>query len=296
MTMWVGRAASRLALRDGASRLLRTRDLVLLTLRSGAPRRVSKGEWESGTQDDREPAAEAELQCAGMPPLDGIFDRSGVVRRPPYRRLWREMWSLLADHPAAPDPAGLPPGRGHVVLVVPAFLTTDAVTRSLRRFLERCGYRPFGWELGVNWGPTPYALDGLRRRLRQLCALEGGPISLIGVSLGGLLVRDLAHDCAEDVRHVVTLVSPFRLPTASTIEPLIRLAARFCAPDIDLKRLSSSLSVPSTAVFTRDDGIVAWQSCFGDAAGGESVEVSGSHLTICRNPDALRLIAETLVR
>jgi pimeloyl-ACP methyl ester carboxylesterase len=229
-----------------------------------------------------------------MPLPDGIFDRSGTVPRPPYGWLWRELRSLFTYRPPAPDSAALPPGNGHVVLVVPAFLTTDAVTRSLRQFLARCGYRPFGWELGVNWGPTPYALDGLRRRLRQLRAVEGGPISLIGVSLGGLLVRDLAFDCATDFRHVVTLVSPYRLPTASTIEPLVRLAARFYAADIDMSRLSSPLPAPSTAVFTRDDGIVAWQSCFSAGTACASVEVSGAHLTICRNPAALRIVAERL--
>ena len=180
------------------------------------------------------------------------------------------------------------------MLVVPAFLTTDIVTRPLRRFLERCGYRPFGWELGVNWGPTPRLLDGLRKRLRQLRALEGRPISVIGVSLGGLLARDLAHDCAGDIRHIVTLVSPFRLPTASTIEPLVRLCARFYSPDIDLSRFSSPIAVPSTAVFTRDDGIVAWQSCRCDEMGCDPIEVTGSHLTICRNPDVLRSIAKKL--
>ena len=225
---------------------------------------------------------------------DGIFDRSGIVPRPPYHRLWREARSLFTYRPPAPDSASLPPGDGHVVLVVPAFLTTDAVTRSLRRFLARCGYRPFGWELGVNWGPTAYALDGLRRRLRQLRAIEGGPIGLVGVSLGGLLARDLAYDHAADIRHVVTLVSPYRLPTASTIEPLVRLAARFYSLDIDIERLASPLPVPSTSVFTRDDGIVAWQSCFDDGATCEAVEVSGSHLTICRNPAALRVVAERL--
>jgi len=231
-----------------------------------------------------------------MRSLDGIFDHSGVVPRPPYGWLLREARSLLTYRPPAPESAGMSPGHGHVVLVVPAFLTTDIVTRPLRRFLERCGYRAFGWGLGVNWGPTPRAQDGLRLRLRQLGALEGGPISLIGVSLGGLLVRDVAYDCAEDIRHVVTLVSPFRLPTASTIEPLVRLCARFYSSDIDIRRLSSPLPVPSTAVFTRDDGIVAWQSCISDEAGGDSVEVTGSHLTICRNPAALRLIAEKLAR
>ncbi|HXA69788.1 MAG TPA: hypothetical protein VNW24_05015, partial [Stellaceae bacterium] len=70
-------------------------------------------------------------------------------------------------------------------------------------------------------------LGELRRRLKELRRLEGGPISVIGVSLGGLLARDLACDHAKDIRKVITLVSPFRLPTASTIEPLVHLCARF---------------------------------------------------------------------
>ncbi len=226
--------------------------------------------------------------------LNGIFDRTDVVRRPPYHRLWRETWSLLFDHPAAPDPADLPRGGGRVVLVVPPFLTTDIVTRSLRQFLGRCGYRALGWGLGVNWGPTRHALDGLRRRLRELRALEGGPISLIGVSLGGLLVRDLAYDSPGDIRHVITLASPFRLPTASTIEPLVRLCAPFYAPDIDRARLSLPLPVPATAIFTREDGLVAWESCRSDEAGCDSIEVSGPHMTTGRDPDVLRIIARRL--
>jgi pimeloyl-ACP methyl ester carboxylesterase len=225
--------------------------------------------------------------------LEGMFDHSNV-RRPPYGRLWRELLSLLFHHPAPPDPASSPHGAGHVVLVVPAFLTTDIVTRSLRRFLGRCGYRAFGWGLGVNWGPTRYALNGLRARLRDLRAIERGPISLIGVSLGGLLVRDLAHDCPGDVRQVITLASPFRLPTASTIEPLMHLCARLYAPEIDVSRFTKPLSVQSTAIFTSDDGLVAWESCRSDEPGADAVDVHGSHMTICRNPDALRVVCERL--
>ena len=153
---------------------------------------------------------------------------------------------------------------------------------------------PFGWGLGVNWGPTPRLLRGLRRRTQELVAVEGGPISVIGVSLGGLLVRDLAHDCPDDIRHVVTLVSPFRLPTASTIEPLVRLCTPFYSRDIDVARLARPLPVPSTAVFSRQDGIVAWESCTSDEAHGVAVEVSGPHMTICRNPDALLAVAKRL--
>jgi pimeloyl-ACP methyl ester carboxylesterase len=242
---------------------------------------------------DLQPPPRAPISSA-MLRLDGIFDRTGRLRRPAYRRLWSELWSLLFHYPRPPDSVGFAHGTGHVVLIVPAALTGDFATQPLRQFLGRCGYRAHGWSLGINWGPTPRLLAGLRRRLRELRNIEGGPVSVVGVSLGGLLARDLAHDCAEDIRQVITLASPFRLPTATTIEPLFHLCALFYAPNLDPERLAGPLPVASTAFFTRDDGIVAWESCKGDDATCRSVEVGGPHVTICRNPEVLKLLAETL--
>jgi pimeloyl-ACP methyl ester carboxylesterase len=198
--------------------------------------------------------------------------------------LWREAWSLLSYFPAPPDVSRLPRGEGRVVLVVPAFLTTDAVSAPLRRFLTQCG----------NWGPTPRLLAGLRARLSELSGAAGGPIGVIGVSLGGVLARDLAHDRPGDIGQLITLASPCRLPTASTLEPLFRLLARCYSPAIDLARFAAPLRVPTTAIYTRDDGIVAWESCCEHGAGGSAIEVSGAHLTICRNPAVLRALAECL--
>src|SRR5437660_1676499 len=135
-----------------------------------------------------------------MARLSGVFDRTGAVRRPSYWRLLREVSSVFTYRPPLPDSIGLPDGLGHIVLVVPAFLTTDVATRKLRLFLNRCGYRSVGWGLGVNWGPTPRLLVQLRRRLAELRNLEGGRVSLVGLSLGGLLVRDMAYDCPDEIR------------------------------------------------------------------------------------------------
>lgn len=229
-----------------------------------------------------------------------IFDRGGAVERPSRRRLLREAWALLADRPEPADPALLLRGQGRPVLVVPAFLVGDGSTRPLRGFLARCGFRPHGWDLGRNWGPTPRLLAGLRWRLSQIREQEGGaPVALVGVSMGGLLARDLAQDRPGDVACVVTLASPFRLPTASSIEPLLRLAARHWAPDLRPGRLGHALPVPATAVYTRQDGIVAWRSCAppeGDAEGCAAVEVGGAHATICRNPAAQRAVVRALAR
>lgn len=222
-----------------------------------------------------------------------FFDGSGTVRRPDHRRLLGEAGSFLTYFPRMPEPIAAP-AAGHVVLVVPAFLTTDAFTRPLRDFLRRCGYRAFGWDLGINLGPTPRLLAGLRRRLDELCRLEGGPISVIGVSLGGLLARDVAFDHPSQVRHVITVVSPFRLPTATTIEPLFHLLAPLFSEDLLPERLKLPLPVPATAIYTRDDGLVAWESCMGKDEGCIDIAVSGSHVTVCRNPAVLTAVGQRL--
>ncbi|HEY6256451.1 MAG TPA: hypothetical protein VIY51_11735 [Xanthobacteraceae bacterium] len=181
-----------------------------------------------------------------------------------------------------------------MVLLVPAWFTTDAVNEPLQRFLNACGYRSFGWGLGVNWGPTQRLVTGLRRRLAELCDIEGGPVSVVGLSLGGLLARDLAYQCANDVDQVTTIASPFHLPTATLLEPIIHLCALCYSPAIDVARLASPLPVPAAAIYTREDGIVAWESCRSDEVNCQAIEVAGSHFALCRNPDVFRAVARWL--
>lgn len=225
--------------------------------------------------------------------LDGLFDRTGVVQRPSYAKLPTEFSALIADRSSPPNPAELPRGDGHVVLVVPAFLTADFLTKPLCRFLISCGYRPISWGLGVNWGPTDRIMQDLRARLDELYALHG-PVSVIGISLGGVMARYLAYDRRHEIRQVITLASPFRLPTASTIEPLLRLSSLFYSQEIDPPRLKQPLPVPSTAIYTKDDGIVAWQSCFCSDGDCFVAQVDGPHMSIGQNPAALQVVATRL--
>jgi pimeloyl-ACP methyl ester carboxylesterase len=163
----------------------------------------------------------------------------------------------------------------------------------LRRFLTQCGYRPVGWSLGINWGPTPRLLAGLRARMSELRGAAGGPVSVIGISQGGVLARDLAHNRPDDIRQLITVVGPCRLPAASTLEPLFRLPIWSYSRSLALARFATPLRVPAATIYTRDDGIVAWESCRDEDA-GNALEVSGAHLTICRNPAMLRAVAERL--
>ena len=224
--------------------------------------------------------------------LSALLDQD-ATRRPPYGRLVGEFRSLLAGRPESPSPDSLPNGGGCPILVIPAIFTGDRFTLDLRRFLQRCGFQAFGWELGTNWGPTQHLLDGVARRFDALYR-DHGPLALIGVSLGGLFARDLAYDRPDRVRHVVTIASPFRLPTATTLGALIRICARSYSPTIQPERLLSPLPVPSTMILTRDDGIVAWDSCRADESRGEIFELTGAHLTLGSDPVARRIIVERL--
>jgi pimeloyl-ACP methyl ester carboxylesterase len=228
-----------------------------------------------------------------MTDVSAFFDRSGALKRPPFGKFLQEFGALLTDR-RGPPVATLPDGQGQVVLVLPGFMTSDWITKPLRDFLNSNGFRAFGWGHGLNIGPTPGALAHLRARLDALHELNGGPIALVGISLGGLLVRDLAYDRPDHVRHVVTLASPFRLPTASPFEPLVRLCGRLYDPSVTVERLAMPLPVPATAFYTKVDGVVAWQTCLSDDPDCENIEVGGPHMTICRNPAVLTQLVHRL--
>ena len=118
----------------------------------------------------------------------------------------------LAALPLALPWLGLAPvGDGHAVLVVPGLLATDSSTGPLRMFLGGLGYRVRGWQLGRNMGPTGTVMDGLPTALAELADSSGGPVSIVGWSLGGIFARELGRDHADMVRQVITLGSPFAL-------------------------------------------------------------------------------------
>jgi pimeloyl-ACP methyl ester carboxylesterase len=231
-----------------------------------------------------------------------LFDRSGTVRRPPLRLLARNIADFLvpADRPGAAQAlARAPRGDGQPVLVLPAFLKADGATLYLRRFLEQLGYDAHGWRLGINIGPTDAALDGSRRRLLELRRRHGRKVSLIGHSLGGVIAREIAKLEPGSVRQVITLCSPFRPPIASNVELAYRLFARWHSAAVPAlwRDIAAAPPVPTTALFTRDDGIVSWTSCVEPpSARCESIEVTGCHTTMASNTQALALVADRLAQ
>ena len=197
--------------------------------------------------------------------------------------------------------AGLPRGDGHAVMVVPGFGTSDAATQSLRSALAALGYAAHGWGQGRNLGMNRRVRDGLAQRLQELHDRHGGKVSLIGWSLGGVFVREMARHQPQLVRRVFTLGSPINgHPDANNVMGLFRLMNRKNPPKLDwegFQKRRVAPPVPCTAIHSKSDGIVHWQCSQEEPAPNtDNVEVRGSHFGLGVNPTVIRAIAERLVR
>lgn len=193
-------------------------------------------------------------------------------------------------------------GHGESVLVFPGLGGGAWSTARLRGVLSDAGFDVHDWGMGINTGPRGDIdewIATMDEKVDTLFAEDGRKISLIGWSLGGLFARELAKRHTKKVKQVITLGTPWRdLETgthAGRIYKLLNrgsatLTTKICA------RLARKPSVPLTAIFSRKDGIVAWESCVIRAAGrAECIEVSGaSHLGMCANPEVIRIIARRL--
>ena len=226
--------------------------------------------------------------------------RPSLSRRALENLVLVEAWAAL---PSLPLLAWAPQGDGHPVLVLPGLAASDESTRPLRWFLRNRGYHTHGWRLGRNTGPSARIRSGLRDRVRAIADQHGRRISLVGWSLGGIYAREIARLAPDAVRQVITLGSPFRYLDATTRSD-VPLHDTPGDPDHSgrLRRdlgegVAGTLSVPTTAVYTRTDGVVPWRSCV-ERPGPrrESIEVRGSHIGLGHNPSVLLVVADRLAQ
>jgi pimeloyl-ACP methyl ester carboxylesterase len=205
---------------------------------------------------------------------------------------------------AAPALMSAPRGDGHPVLVLPGFVTTDRSTHILRRFLDRLGYDARAWELGRNLGPKAIGQEGekLIARLEAIHAETGEKVSLVGWSLGGMMARQLARRRPDMVRQVITLGSPIvGDPRATNAwRAYQRLTGQKLSDPEAKAQIAESHEappVPATAIWSRDDGIVAWQNCLEpEASTTDNIEVKGSHCGLGVNPIVLYALADRLAQ
>jgi pimeloyl-ACP methyl ester carboxylesterase len=127
-------------------------------------------------------------------------------------------------------------------------------------------------------------------------------VSLVGWSAGGIYARELARALPGHTRSVITLGSPFRGHPASTrawtmyrIMNRRHLARMFT--EEALAQRASPLSVPTTCIYSRTDGIVAWECCMSEPAPQtENIEVHATHFGYGHEYETLRVIADRLAQ
>lgn len=195
----------------------------------------------------------------------------------------------------------LPRGDGHPVMIIPGFGTTDRSTIPLRKALNALGYAAIGWEQGRNTGMNGKIKAALAQRVQDLHHRHKTKVSLVGWSLGGVFVREIARALPQHVRRVFTLGSPINgHPAANNVMGIFKLINRGTPVNLDwdgFQKRRNPPPVPCTAIYTKTDGIVAWPCAMEEpAANTENVEVTGSHMGLGANPQVLRVLAERLAQ
>lgn len=233
-----------------------------------------------------------------MVPSGPFREQDSRVRAPPIASLASEPLRAGLEWMAcmcSPWLALAPRGDGHPVLVLPGLFADDVHTALLRNFLRARGFDARPWQGGCNIGRWESLKEIV---LPALCALNersGQAVSIVGASMGGLYAREAARHEPGRVRCVVTLSSPVRGPhRANHIWPLYEFISGQRA---EAASAPPPPVVPSTSIYTRCDGLLAWQPCVqADGPHTENVEVPGSHLGMAWHPMALYVIADRLAQ
>lgn len=208
---------------------------------------------------------------------------------------------------------GIPRGDGAAVIVFPGFLGSDVYTGELRSWLSRLGYRTYASGIGLN-AECPNLLIQYRvsEVLAKARAATRRKVHLIGHSLGGVIARSVAAQRPNEVASVTTLAAPFRgnvahhavLRAARAVRATILhehgeavmpacYTPRCTCDFLNSLRREFPPSIPQTAIYTRDDGIVDWRYCrTGDR--NSDFEVPGTHIGLVFNASAYSIIATRL--
>jgi pimeloyl-ACP methyl ester carboxylesterase len=187
-------------------------------------------------------------------------------------------------------------------MVFPGLSANDVSTVPLRYFLQSLDYSPWGWEQGFNFGPRAGVLDEAKNRLQRTFESTGRKVSLIGWSLGGIYARELAKEMPEMVRGVITLGTPFSGSHKSTNAwRIYELASgRKIEREAASYDLPGAPPVPTTSIYSRSDGVVAWKASIQKADANnpdtENIEVLASHIGLGFNPSAWWALADRLAQ
>ena len=237
------------------------------------------------------------------PPPHARFGAGFLAPPPPPKVLAasevpRVAWMLATRWRHAAALAAVPKGHGGAVMILPGLFDADGSSLVLRRFLSGIGYRAEGWGLGRNLGIKSVGHDAelLIAQVEALYA-DAGPVTLVGVSLGGIMARLVAHRRPELVARVVTVSSPYAgSGRATNVWRAFEWATgeRVDDPAVIARSeaIAAPLPVPCTAIWSPRDGFVNGFICHDPSA--EAVEVNSGHLGVHIHPEVLLAIATAL--
>jgi len=219
----------------------------------------------------------------------GRLDALRELRLPIDALRWAPSWLAMKSGRAA---------QPRTVILLPGFGAGPRSMRIVESFLRRRGHRARDWGLGVNTGDVREFRAKLTRVVEEAITAHGEPVVLVGWSLGGYIAREYAREHAREIRQVVTLGSPviggprytataerYRSQGHDLLEIERAVADRYVTP----------LRVPVTAIYSKRDGIVAWQACIDRwSPRVRHVEVSETHVGLVLAPRVMSIVAEEI--
>ncbi len=207
--------------------------------------------------------------------------------------------SLFASWPWL---AFAPRGDGRPVVLAPGYGAGDASMYPLFRYLKWLGYDMHHWGLGRNRGKVEKYVYELMERVRNLQEQrDGEKATLIGWSLGGVVMREIAREAPELVREVITMGTPVVGGPKYT-----RIGEQFAKREnLDLDKFEMEvhernlrgIRCPITSIYSKTDGVVSWRAALDRYnPQARNIRVPGSHLGLGFNPIVWRIVAKTLAR
>ena len=188
------------------------------------------------------------------------------------------------------------PLDGPPALVIPGFIANDRTTMALRRALAADGWRVHPWGQGWNLGAKAETDDRLKARMDAIS--PDAPMLVVGWSLGGVFARELAREVPGEALAVVTLGSPFSGdPHWNNVWRMYEWVAGHKVDQPPIMRDHSKPPVPTLALWSRRDGIVAPRAAYGLPEESDlAVELNCNHMGFAVSASGTRAVVRETMR
>ncbi len=226
------------------------------------------------------------------------------IQRPSLALLGTEPWRAAFEFVSHKLSRRVTPtGDGHPVVIFPGLAADGRSVAPLRKHCQDLGYAACDWGRGFNTGPQgdpDVWMADLARHVEQLMG-DNPTVTLVGWSLGGLYAREVAKLLPGRVRQVISIGTPFNASADHTNVGWLFRLLNGSSPAIDpvlSERLRTAPPVPTTSIYSRSDGVVAWQTCTHahPQRWVQDIEVEGSHIGMGWNPEVLKIVGDRLAQ